>query len=333
MKWDGLYLISIAEQGYQYEQTMAFFPLLPLLSRSLADSLFMPLRWVCNLQLRLTILLAAFLLNLVLHIASVIALYHVVYLVSHKRRLSLIACLLFCFNPASVFMSVMYTEMLFAFCTFYGLWLLLTGRHWISSAFFALSCATRSNGIVNCGFIVYFGLLSKLRQQLPGETLWNLLSTIGQCLVACLPFVAFQTYGYFVYCAAGNVRPWCRDMIPLIYSFIQKHYWDVGLFRYYQLKQLPNFVLALPIIALSTVYASLYMKSIITRQWLKSADSINTTHDNGYGVRLLLEMWTELLFCCRCRGIWSPTALPFVTHLAFLVLFGATSMHVQVTTI
>lgn len=314
MKWDGLYLISISEQGYLYEQATAFFPLFPFLSRLLADSVFLPVRWLCNLQLRLTILLSAFILNLILHTATVVALYHMVYLVSHKRKLSLISSVLFCFSPASIFMSVMYTEMLFAFCTFYGLWLLLAGQHWMASALFAFSCATRSNGIVNCGFIVYFGLLSKLRQQMPRETLWNLLTTVGQCLLACLPFVVFQTYGYLVYCVPRNVRPWCRDTIPLIYSFVQKHYWDVGLFRYYQWKQLPNFLLALPIIVLSTIYVTLYMKTVIEKQWLKPDDGLKTAHNNG------------------TRGIYSPTAFPFVAHLAFIVLFGATSMHIQVIT-
>ena len=33
----------------------------------------------------------------------------------------------------------------------------------------------------------------------------------------------------------------------------------------------------------------------------------------------------------RFRGVWSVTALPFVVHLAFLLLVGTTSMHVQVT--
>jgi len=38
--------------------------------------------------------------------------------------------------------------------------------------------------------------------------------------------------------------------IPLVYSFVQAHYWDVGFFRYWTLAQVPNFVLAFPVLTL-----------------------------------------------------------------------------------
>jgi hypothetical protein len=36
--WDAVYYIRIAECGYEYEQTHAFFPALPLLTRFLANN-------------------------------------------------------------------------------------------------------------------------------------------------------------------------------------------------------------------------------------------------------------------------------------------------------
>ena len=32
-------------------------------------------------------------------------------------------------------------------------------------------------------------------------------------------------------------RPWCLHTPPLVYPFVQRHYWGVSLFGYYQLKQ------------------------------------------------------------------------------------------------
>ncbi|XP_062521608.1 GPI mannosyltransferase 2-like isoform X2 [Corticium candelabrum] len=253
-----------------------------------------------------------FLLNLCLFVLTVVALYHVVYIVCGTKRVAMISSILFCVSPASVFMSVMYSEILFSFCTFVGLWLLLTGRLWLSSLCFALSSAARSNGIVNCGFIAY-SCISRLwnQRQCLKNTILHILVCAIQCFITLLPFLAFQVYGYFQFCTRGSDRPWCYDYIPLMYSFIQKQYWNVGLFRYYELKQLPNFFLASPVVVLSTIYVVVYFKSALERQF-----------NPDFHIRKK----------CYNGGVWSVTALPFVVHLAFLLLVGTTSMHVQVIT-
>ena len=58
--------------------------------------------------------------------------------------------------------------------------------------------------------------------------------------------------------AAGALLPsgWCEGRSafglspPDLYATVQAEYWGVGLFRYYELKQLPNFALALPMLLL-----------------------------------------------------------------------------------
>jgi hypothetical protein len=43
-----------------------------------------------------------------------------------------------------------------------------------------------------------------------------------------LPFFAFQAYGYLNICVHGSsdeLRPWCKAKVPLLYGFIQSHYW------------------------------------------------------------------------------------------------------------
>jgi phosphatidylinositol glycan class V len=44
-----------------------------------------------------------------------------------------------------------------------------------------------------------------------------------------------------------------------IYRYIQNKYWNVGFFSYYQLKQIPNFVLAMPIIIISYIIIKYYI--------------------------------------------------------------------------
>jgi phosphatidylinositol glycan class V len=47
-------------------------------------------------------------------------------------------------------------------------------------------------------------------------------------LAIMTPFVAFQVYGWMKLCPG---REWCDDGIPVVYSFIQSHYWNVRLLR------------------------------------------------------------------------------------------------------
>ena len=57
------------------------------------------------------------------------------------------AVLLMCISPASVFMTMAYTESLFQMTTFAGVWLLVSCEQpLLAGASFALSCAVRSNG-------------------------------------------------------------------------------------------------------------------------------------------------------------------------------------------
>ena len=71
------------------------------------------------------------------------------------------AAYLFCFNPASVFYSAVYSESLFAFLTFSGaLSLALNRPNRAAIAFFA-SSAARSNGAQKCRacFAAFFCVL------------------------------------------------------------------------------------------------------------------------------------------------------------------------------
>uniref|UniRef100_A0A7N2KLP2 GPI mannosyltransferase 2 n=1 Tax=Quercus lobata TaxID=97700 RepID=A0A7N2KLP2_QUELO len=85
-----------------------------------------------------------------------------------------------------------------------------------------------------------------------------------RCICIFTPFFAFQAYGYYNICLGRDLhemRPWCKARVPLLYNFIQSHYWGVGFLRYFQLKQLPNFLLASPILSLAVCSIIYYAKS------------------------------------------------------------------------
>jgi len=133
----------------------------------------------------------------------------------------------------------------------------------------ALSTATRSNGLVTIWFLIYQFLLKY--RYLPealnraGWSIWTYLYTslailhdaavlVMASTIAASGYITFQIYSFIKFCSAttGNFsRPsWCDGLIPHPYGHVQAKYWNVGLFKYYQLKQLPNFLLASPIIYL-----------------------------------------------------------------------------------
>jgi len=76
-----------------------------------------------------------------------------------------------------------------------------------------------------------------------------LQALLFSCLVIS-PFVLHQAAAYMQFCQGANSPDWCKRRIPLIYSHVQAKYWNVGLFRYWTISQIPNFLLAAPSLAL-----------------------------------------------------------------------------------
>jgi phosphatidylinositol glycan class V len=71
--WDSVHFVRIAECGYEYEQSFAFFPALPLVMRALSSTLLRPVRGL--LGWRGTLWLSGVLLSNSSFIASAIFLY------------------------------------------------------------------------------------------------------------------------------------------------------------------------------------------------------------------------------------------------------------------
>ena len=65
-----------------------------------------------------------------------------------------------------------------------------------------------------------------------------------------IPTIAHQYIAYRAFCQ-GDIPPkWCSNLPPSIYTHAQSTYWNVGPFRYWTLQQLPNILLAMPVLAL-----------------------------------------------------------------------------------
>lgn len=142
-----------------------------------------------------------------------------------------------------------------------------------STILLAFSTATRSNGLIAIGFICYQFILKYIPlvfQERLGwtikyyiltvfELLQDLLFVLMSGLIIASGYVLFQIYSYLEFCNTdriqlrgklANIPVWCDSPFPHPYQHVQAKYWDVGPFRYYKTKQLPNFLLALPMATL-----------------------------------------------------------------------------------
>ncbi|GJP63922.1 hypothetical protein CLOP_g20951, partial [Closterium sp. NIES-67] len=108
------------------------------------------------------------------------------------------------------------------------------------------------------------GSLLESKRQLfrTSQVLPILFSTAICCLLSFSLFLSFQAFAVSQFCIPNSptaatmptnraVPPWCLDWVPYVYGYVQRKYWDVGFLRYFQLKQLPNFLLAAPTLLLS----------------------------------------------------------------------------------
>ena len=92
-------------------------------------------------------------LNTVFFALADVSLYRLSINLFGEKNVALVSSILFCFNPASVFMSSLYTESLFSCLQFTALWYLEEERSTLAVLLFGLGYATRSNGVLSCGFV------------------------------------------------------------------------------------------------------------------------------------------------------------------------------------
>ena len=245
---------------------MAFFPFYPLLMRAVAIplsplSLFLP-PWS-------VLLVGGVVINMAAFITAAVLLYLLTMEITHHHSLSLLSAALFCLTPASVFMSAVYTESVFVCLSFAGMLCVQRSKLYTAMCLFSLAAATRSNGVVLAGYIVYHHLLTLVNSR----DCRTVLRTVGhmaiQVSVIVLPLVCFQVHGYMTFCTSKTHSytppppPWCSWIIPFSYSSVQARYWGLGFLSYYRWKQLSNFLLSLPMTLLVVYCVYVYCVSCV----------------------------------------------------------------------
>ncbi|CAG8489473.1 13198_t:CDS:2 [Ambispora gerdemannii] len=342
LRWDAFYFLHLAEEGYVYEQEHAFFPLFPILVRGIANFIkLFPLISTFIVSYERTVLLViGVLLSNFFFVAAAVAIYNLSIAIFHNKRFAWITAIFYILSPSCIFMSSLYTESLFAFLSFLGMRYVVEKRYWRAAFVWAFASFTRSNGIAYAGFFVFNLILKKddIINNLNGSInivkvfSARLLKSSILCGISTVGFVVFEIYGYMSYCPETKTtttnphrRPWCESRIPLLYTFVQTYYWNCGFLSYYQVKQIPNFLLAAPMILLSFcgifMYAKYDWERFVSLGWRRNESFSKIVIHNK---KTKEEQETSTYF--------SSELLPFIYLWIVLLVYALTSMHIQVIT-
>lgn len=273
-RWDAHHYLHIAQYDYTFEHSLAFYPLFPFVINILTTPATHLLPFLSFRELALVIAIA---LNVFFFVQATHTLYNLT-VHHHNKHHAAVAVLLFCLNPASIFFTAPYTESLFAWLSF-SVMLYASQRRYGAAVWpLCASIACRSNGFINLGFVLFFGAmdwLAELHRTFKNrEFRWKqhtvVLKVLGVMAATLLTFFLIQYYQYYKFCvqiqpnipaflrehatARGYIvsgdtfAEWCDWTVPIAFSYVQNHYWNVGFLQYYEWKQVPNFLLALPIV-------------------------------------------------------------------------------------
>jgi GPI mannosyltransferase 2 len=262
--WDAIHFEHVSQHGYSTEREGAFFPLVPYTIASMS-SLFSRNDWLCQ---HASFLLSGAILSFSSFIIATAAMYHLSLHVLGNRHMSSIATLAFVFTPANIFASAIYSESIFAALSFSFMLGLAKGYTnpmlTLASVPLALMCsAARSNAILLSVLCVYYVLQHSRRRY------WLHCIPYICCIVALLlPNMLHQYRIWTMVCdsSEAHTRQFCSSamFVPFTYSEIQRVYWNVGLFRFYEARQIPNMFLAAPTLFLAASVA----RTLVMKSWL-----------------------------------------------------------------
>ncbi|KAF8595854.1 hypothetical protein BDV93DRAFT_528370 [Ceratobasidium sp. AG-I] len=251
--------------------------------------------------------------------------------------------------PPVMFRSA-YAEPFFAWSSFKGMRACHNRRYFPGALYFALATSFRTNGILLSGFILYdliarpvltetiSSLSSATRTTLfsafkpflratrrisPFDTAYSLLLTF----LVIAPSAAHQFMAYATFCIEPTTtateslypRPWCASRLPMIYGFVQSYYWDVGFLRYWTVAQIPNFIIAAPMLVLVGGSSAwfLWLGTGVFGKRIGDGDRVDH-HKSDPAVSCLLSPAVVL------------TLLPYALHALALSTLLFTSAHVQI---
>ncbi|XP_046484973.1 GPI mannosyltransferase 2 [Neodiprion pinetum] len=352
LRWDAQYFIHIAKYGYTYEKTLAFYPLYPMSIRCLSVVLRVVF---FSLNDHSIAILAALLINFICFVKSATVFYDLSKIVLKDTALAYKAAILYCINPASIFFSAFYSEAMFAWLSFNIMLAYVNNNPYIylpiglsilvrSNGLINLGYPVYS--YVRCLIRTVLPKVSRNYQNSQAEPIFpfgchtmlgSFLWLLNVVFLSIVPYILHQLYNYSLYCTYHEVTipdyvlnhsdedvllipgtvipPWCKNSIPVAYSYIQAKYWNVGFMQYWMFQHLPNILLGFP---------SLY---------LILCQSFKYLSEHRIQLYTLGSFSTDVRNCKKSKNKkLSPDIFVFVVHGICLVLICLGFVHLEVST-
>lgn len=362
-RWDAIYFLHIAEYGYTYENTLVFFPLFPFLTRIMANTILLPLHFIMNYSSCLLVAAFLLNLVLFVMSADILFRLSRRVIVSDilSFKAAQLYCVnpasIFFSAPYSetTFALLTFSGLLSLETNNLTGCAVLFGASSLARSNGLINCAFIWYKIVKDFLKDMLCIVKSSQKSLLGKTVSMsvavfaaIFKIVVTTFFSWLPFLLYQFYSYKVFCNPlasykdlpvhvlnyGNnqkykmphtgLSPWCHQSVPISYSYVQSTHWDVGFLHYYELKQIPNFVLALPMICLSACavvnyiawnpvyFLCLGLYDTMDRNRKKVDD---VPHDAG-----------------QLYGINRKLCYVYVVHIAAMTIIACLFMHIQVLT-
>ncbi|KAA1471717.1 mannosyltransferase [Dentipellis sp. KUC8613] len=278
LRWDAFHFAPVARTGYVYEYQWAFLPGVPVVSNLLAYA-FKTVSGSAESISWVDVLRAGGLAALFCD--STHTLYHLTLQIIGSPSIAYLTALLSLLpsSPATLRYAG-YSEPFFTYLSYKGM-LHCAQRRWLAaSCYFALAAAFRSNGIFLGGFVLWGIIIEPFlrgRRPRPVQILYAIVLTA----LIFAPFISYQFVAYRTFCTPDTPdgRPsWCESTIPSIYAYVQSRYWNNGFLRYWTPSQLPNILLASPVLALLFTYSLTYLTHFVSLITHRKPTSPASTH-------------------------------------------------------
>lgn len=250
LQWDGGYYLSIAKFGYQNSSDFAFFPLYPLLIKTLSNLVGNHIFWglvISNISF-LTFLLFIF------HTISK----------KYSKKIGFNVFITYLLFPTAFFTTAYYSESLFLLLAFTAIYAIENKKHFLAAIFISLSSLTRMLGafLIVSFFYKYFTSNSG-RVLVDRKIIYPLLSACGIVL-----------YTFYLFTISGNPLQfssvqalWGREVVDPI-SIILSYIWTF-LYEFKNPIDYLDFLLTISflvilVIGIRKISPSLWIFSILT---------------------------------------------------------------------